>query len=400
MKVNIKILAALLFFLNFSMFSSNIKIFIILNDNSLASSDVKKIVDYIYFKNKFKVFSFTILHFSQNSEEQCQWKFKKKLVDYKPTKTDCNFSICDNLIPILKYEKSEKTKFFNCESVLPCSISNIGIETTNLSNKNESTIIEKINDEVELNRKSNKDLTLFFYLSGKELTTKPTVTLPLDSIILTDPNTSISINPIYSSNFAKYFWNPKLGLSCSDCRYPKVSIDKRTVYSISGVDSTGCASNTATIIVDINKVCQDGYGKCDILFGTPEKPISVKFEHTERSKAVNYDWIIHANQSGNAEFEIITEPNCGTSFKLLIYDQKNNTIWQGFYDRADVDIRSRSNYHKIFPKKFVFKLNLKSIQGILKNTEMRQYRIEIQSFDEKNNTYEIYKSPHVYFSNC
>ena len=125
-------------------------------------------VKFIYFENELKLKSFKVIHYTNSIEEVATWTSKKKVVEYKPTKVNCSFNVCDAVPGIVSYEKTERSKLYLCDAKLNCPGQIIDIETTQLSNKNESTIIEKIKEALTANKSLKKNQTLFFYLDGKK----------------------------------------------------------------------------------------------------------------------------------------------------------------------------------------------------------------------------------------
>lgn len=374
---------------------SKINVYFFVNDSNLSSIDIKKSVQLIYLDNSIKIDNFIIYHYTNKKEENTKWTNKKKVVDYKPTSIDCDFSICNSLNLMISSNKTEKNKLFTFKSNLSCETNKWNIETINLSNSSDGNVIDKIKEEIVINKDLKKNTSLFFYFSGNENFEKLNVKLDKD-IFEIKKNDSLQINPVFSNNVAKIEWSPKDGLSCSNCPNPKISPIKNTSYTISVTDSANCKSINKSIIVNVKN-------NCDCLSGSL-LPVNDIFGKISISKYKNdselSDWKLLSNQSGAFVFDLITTSNCGSKYNVELYKSSNKIkIWEMEYDRSDVDFRAENDYHLKYPKNFVFRLSFNQIKSKLEDPK-ETFVLKITSYDDKSESCSTYISPTLTFAKC
>jgi hypothetical protein len=386
------------FIISINLYSqAKINVYFFVNDSNLSSVDLKKSAQLIYLDNSIKIDNFSIYHFTNKTEENTKWTNKKKIVEYKPTSVDCDFSICNSLNIMISSNKTEKNKLFTFKSNLSCETNKWNIETVNLSNSNDGNVIDKIKEEIAINKEIKKNTSLFFYFSGNENHEKLNVNLEKD-IFEIKKNDSLQINPIFSSNVAKIEWSPIDGLSCSNCPKPKISPTKNTIYTISVSDSAKCKTLSKNFTVNVKS-------NCDCKSGTL-KPLKDVLDLESISKYIKEppsnlsEWKILSNVSGSFVFDFMTSSNCGLKFNVEIYKSSNMMkIWELPYDRSDVDKSADTELHKKFSNNFVFRLPLNKVKSILEDPS-ETFILKIKSIDETFESCGIYSSPTLTFVKC
>lgn len=372
-----------------------VNVFIISFDPVSGNEDFKRMVDLIYLKNKVNVERFTILHFTNRREDDEVWKNKNKQVNYKSSLIDCKFTVCNTISTLITAYKSEKNKFFICNSPLSCDISHWDVESAMLTGSSESKILDKIEEEVAINKSVKKDVSLFFYLAQGRLELDPNVSFLDDSIILKQGE-SLTLMPMYSNDVSKVEWTPKVDLSCNDCRTPIARPNRSIDYTVVVADSLNCKSNSKTVHVEVAGNCLCG--------NSSFKPVTDVFGMMSIPKYSNdvddqiADWQIASNQSGGYVFDFVCKPNCSLKFKVRIEDNAGNKVWEDYFDRSEVDASSRNDYHQLCQECFVFRLNLSNYKKIASND--KNYTVYIYSYDDKNQECAPYRSPRIIFSKC
>lgn len=398
-----RIIAFLFFVIGANELTANGKINVVLliNDSKATSTEIHKSVDVIYLQSKFNIDQFTVFHFSHKTLSSTNWSNKKKNVDYRPILVDCNFQICEQLNTLISASRSEKTKFFDCNSSLQCEAKNWGVEYSTLSNNNESTILDKLKEEVTINKSIKKNITLFFYILGEQFIVNPTVAFERGDTLEVNSGEATSLNPIYSKDVKKISWSPAKGLSCFDCKYPTLQLSDNNTYTVSVTDSLHCKTQNKllTVIVKNKCLCSNSTMKAvSDVFG--QLPIS-KYESDIDAEIA--DWQIASNQSGGFVFDLICTPNCASRFKVKIENKDRNKVWEDAYTRSQVDKRARNDYHQEYPDYLVFRLDLTKIarkagQGIRDPND--HFYISILSYDDNNQECAPYESQRIIFSKC
>jgi len=373
--------------------------YLIINDSKMTSSDIKSMMNLIYLESDIKLNQFKVIHYTNKLENTENWVNKKKIVEYKPTKTGCDFNACESISAIISLVKTERTKFYMCEKQLKCDFQSFGIESSLLPNKNESTLINKIKEEITLNKSSKKKLTIFFYIENNQINYKPQINFESENIQIKDSE-SYTLNPQITGNVANYNWVPSDGLSCSDCKNPVVRIDNNKTYTLTVSDSMGCSSISKTINVTVEKscLCDKDLQKTEILLG--KLPIK-KYKKRDPKKTAIWEWGIISNQSGGYVFDLVCKSVCAKKYKVVVRKSNGSPIYEDFYTIEEVDKRSRNDYHEKYPENFVFRLDLAELSDFL-NDEEEYFTIEILSIDDSNLECfdKKYTSPKVRLTKC
>jgi hypothetical protein len=377
--------------------SINPKVYIITDD--FRNERINKMSEIIYFEQDYKLAEFTFLSFDYaNSDKIVAPIYKKKNVNIKQIRVDCNENFCSkisNFIEFVNTSSNANTKLFICEeNNLNCNFQSLNIEVSNLIDKQYSTIVEKIKDEIKLKSNKEKDLILFFYISFKQKTnTKNFIQFEKDTLIV-DQDEALKLSPKYSSQFSSYQWSPSTNLNCSNCEYPIFNGKESTAYTLSCKDSMGCEVKSKSIYIKVKENCKFGYECIKILFNEIETP---KYLFKNKSGRNTFDWTITSNSSGGYQFDLVTTNNCATKYKVIIQDLDGNLIWSREFLKEEVDKRSKNNYLDIYPNSLVFRLSLVSKQEIINE---KFVRVKIISYDDKGNGYSICESPRISFAPC
>lgn len=370
--------------------SPDVNIYFVYENSSLTSLDIKNQIDFIYFKNNIKANNFNIMHYTKNNETDEIWGTKNKKIIYKPTKTNCDFSICNNLLTLINYQvnKEDINKFYTCETKISCNLRDSNFEVINLSNKNESTLINILSKETK--QKTDKKINLYFYFSDNSIQNKPTISFESDSISYTEGNLPIKLSPLYSNNIKNIFWDTIAGLSCFNCKYPSLKPDKSQIIKVFGTDTFGCKSEIKTIKIDFIKNCSYGKGECRLIFDDP----NANFEAGKKTSI--YDYKIYSEIGLEKVFYVLAKPNCASNFRVIIKNKKD-TVYDKKYKINDVEKSWRNTkFNTVNFEHFSFRLPMESVNFGVDDF----YIIEIHSFDEQNNKFPTYVSPKISFSQC
>jgi len=278
-----------------------------------------------------------------------------------------------------------------------------GVETVSLPNKDESTIIDKINEEVNRIKDLKKNQTVYFLFNSPSNIEKPTLRFDQDVLTVKESD-KITLNPIVTGNIKSYEWSPATGLSCTDCKNPQLKVGESTKYSLTAKDSLDCYILTSNLEIKMEKNCLCGkdLSKVEIMFG--KLPIK-KFEAKNPSITAEWEWKIVSNQSGGYVFDVVTSVNCAKAFRVKVLRQNGAVIYDTNYEREEVDKRSRNYYHEKFPENFVFRIDLSSDEAytLIEDVDKEPYFIvEITSIDDNGEEClnKKYKSPKLRPTKC
>ena len=392
----------LFIFLNtFQVFSQvETTFFFIFNDSELSSSDIKRKINFLIENTDAKKVRFELLHYTSKSENKEDWTLNKNSIFYKPSIVNCDFNVCNNLSPIISVTKTEKSKVYIAGKQMDCST---GEETVYLSNKDESTIIEKINEELDRIKKLKKNQSIYFLFNSPSNIQKPTLKFEVDVLNVKEFD-KIILSPLITGNIKSYEWSPAIGLSCIDCKNPQLNVSQSTKYTLKVKDSLGCNTLTSSldVVMQQNCECDKDLSKVEILFG--KLPIK-KFEAKKATSSAEWDWRIISNQSGGYVFDLVTNSNCAKKFRLKVLRHNTIVIYDEYYDREEVDKRSRNEYHDKYPDNFVFRVDLSSddISNLIEDANEEPYfTIEITSIDDNEIecSNKKYKSPKLRPTKC
>lgn len=372
----------------------SVKFYFIFNNSNLGKNEIKIKTDFIINNVKAKKNTFEILHYSKNKEIIDNWITNKSQIKYIPTKTDCEFDICNNLSTILSISKTDKSRIY-AKQKLMCIID---LEKIDLNDNDQSTIIRKINDELSRLDKDRNNQVIYFIFDNE--ISEQNLTLKFNSEkINAKEGDEIILKPEITGNISKYEWLPNEGLSCNNCQNPKLKIIKSISYELKITDSIGCNSVSKIISIEIDKncVCKKGISKNEIIFGDP------KINKVIRAEEENYEWKILSNVSGDFIFNVVSKSNCFKKFKLIVVNQNNKEYFNEEYLREDVDFNSKNYYHlNGFPDHLVFQIDVSDQKKEMREKINKYFRIIIIPFDEDGDLcYEAkYISPKIDFKSC
>ena len=391
----------ILLLLSFRAFGQNeTKCYFIFQSSKLKSSDIKRKINFLIENSQSKKVIYEILHYSENTEISEKWVTNKINVNYKPFKIGCDFSICNNISAIISVTKTDKSRMFLTEKKMECEL---GIETVLLSNKDESTIIEKLKEENARIKQLKINQSIYFFFNDLEADVKPSVRFESD-IINVKESEKIKLNPSITGNITKYQWEPATGLSCTNCKSPELKVLESKKYTLTVTDSSGCNTLSTSIDVKVEKncLCSNDIAKVEIVFG--KLPIR-KYEEKNPLAKAEWDWRIISNQSGGYVFDLVASSNCSKKFKVRVLRKNGGVIFDQQYEREDIDKRSRNPYHEKYPDNFVFRIDLSSEDSYLyiNDTENEPYFIiEITPIDDNGEecVNKTYRSPKLRPTKC
>lgn len=387
-----------------------VSVVVFVNDYKKEASDLRKMANSIYLESKIKVNSFKIIHFSPFLGNSDTWINKKKKVDYQSIARNCDDDFCSIVQNKIDDLKSGKNKIYTGAS-LRCDYLagkySIASLSSGSGNDEYQTIIDKILEEIELNRRQKFNLTLFFYIERGETFTNPTITFPRREIDL-NKGDLYQLNPIYDINVHKVTWHPTEGISCIDCRTPILKPERNSKYYATVVDTIHCKTYTDSIEVKVKKcLCGDQY----------LKPVTDLFAEVnsndskyERRPGDFVDWIIRGNRGIANSFDILCHPNCANKYKVVVKNSKSGTeLWSKEFEKSMLvqSVNYLNVYHDKYPNDLVFRLNFSEYESggklslmarAIKDAE-NTFRIFIFSIDDDNKVCDNpYESPRVIFT--
>jgi hypothetical protein len=395
-----KLLFITIFITQYAFAQSNATFYFIFNDTKLTKEDIKRKINFIIESSDAKKTKFEVIHFTNKNEAIDSWPLGKSVVNYKPTRITCEFDLCVNVTAILSVTKTGKSKLYHNKSKILCDF---GVETTQLSNTDESTILDKLNQEILSLSKEKTPQSTYFLFNNEQSSLKPSLTFNPSKIIVKQSE-SVKLLPIVTGEFFDYVWSPVSGLSCSNCKNPEVTPLTSTKYTLTAKDSSGCYTVSASLDIEVEKNCEcsKGVEKIEIQFG--KLPIK-KFEKKQPGVTAEWEWRIISNQSGGYVFDVVTNPNCAKKFRVKVLRSNGAVMFDQYYNKEDVDNRSRNPYHEKFPDKFIFRIDLSDDRsiGYIEDADHEPYFIiEIVSIDDFGNEceYNKYLSPRIRPTKC
>lgn len=394
------LLIILTLFSNLALAQSGVKVFLIFDNSDLAFADVQRKVNFLIDNVNCKKVNFEIIHFSNSIEIDNSWSRKKNIVQYKPIKTTCEFNICTYLTSILSLMKTSESSLFFTDKSFECKLE---IKTTQLPNKDESTISERLTVELSRIKSSNSNQNLIFVFSSDKKPKPPTINFS-KSILSVREGESIQLRPELDGAIQSYSWSPSTELSCTDCPNPTILAKESRTYTLTIKDSSGCFTVSKSIDINVERscLCNSELGKIEILFG--KLPIR-KYEKRNPSALAEWDWRVISNQSGLYVFDLITNAICAKKFRLLVKGSLGQVIYDEIYFAEDVDKRSNNPNHKEYPNNFVFRVDLSDYHliKIIEDVENNPFfMIEIIPFDDDDYECENrkYTSPKIRPTKC
>jgi hypothetical protein len=378
-------------FLLFILFVSNIfgkslpvNVYVICDDQTIDKNQFK---DWSMKMSNLKV-AFAKLDFFQSTFETRfpdSWVSIKSNVNYSPLKVDCTYDPCKSLKLFLNERSTDKTKLFYGGGDFQCNIQSFGVESSPL-NMDINAILLKIQEENEINKTLKKNLTLVFYISSKESFLSPVVSIDQDTIKI-KKGERLELTCSVKGDYQSILWEPSIGLSCTACENPKLTIDKPMVYTVSVKNKFGCSSEREQVVIEPLKVCEGKIQQCEILY-------SIDQNLYRRVLGDMSKWLMASSQPGSKIYYLVCEPNCGERFEVTLYDMNNRKIMTEPFKLNDV-VKGQK-LHQDYPDFFIFKVNLNKYEFETKDF----YRFEIKTIDDEGNNYPKYSSPATKFVYC
>jgi hypothetical protein len=378
------IILSLLFVSNLHGKSLPINVYVISDNHSIDKNQFK---DWSMKMGGLKI-EYSKLDFFQSTFDTKfpdSWISGKTNVNYSPIKVDCAYDPCKSLKLFLNERSSDKTKLFYGGGDFPCNIQSFGIESSPL-NMEINTILTKIQEECEINKTLKKNLTLVFYISSKESFASPVVSIESDTIKI-KKGERLELTCTVKGNYQSILWEPSMGLSCTSCENPKLTVDKPMVYTVSATNQFGCSSAREEVVIQPLKVCEGKIQKCEILYSIDQNLYRTVLGDASK-------WLMASSQPGSKIYYLVCEPNCGERFEVSLYDMNNRKIMTEPFKLTDV--AKGQKLHQDYPDYFIFKVNLNKYDFETKDF----YRFEIKSMDDDGNNYPKYSSPATKFVDC
>ena len=139
-------------------------------------------------------------------------------------------------------------------------------------------------------------------------------------------DTSVCEKSIFHLNAAgavNYEWQGE-GLNCNNCKSPKITIDSKTIYKVTGTDTNGCKGNDSIIIKTIQQVHINALGTDTLCIGESKMFTA--------SGAITYQWYpsvyLDDPKSANPVFTATTDTSI--NYKVVGYSEKNCSADTGY----------------------------------------------------------------------
>jgi hypothetical protein len=371
----------------------NIKFCLIFNDSKLTKEDVKSKVNFILETSNVKKSAFEIIHFSSKHEDPDNWSHKKSQVNYKPTKKDCSFDLCKDIVPILSYAKTEKSRIYS-DRKTKCDLQ---IESILLRDSEQSSICEKINEEIVRLSKLKTNNTVFFLFDRDQINESISVYFEQEKIKVIEGET-LRLNPIISGKNTIIKWLPEKGLSCSDCMNPELKVVESMTYECTVTDSLGCFAQKKNIEIQVEKRCN-----CKTM---PKNELLLK-NHPDRkiiknTKGTMPEWELISKESGDFIFDVVVKPNCADSFQVKIVNQDYQVFYNMIYQRDEIEYSSTKHYFlRNLNDHFVLRFDISDQKKEMQKQIHDYFRIIISPYVNGLECLSAkYESPRLEFSPC
>jgi hypothetical protein len=318
---------------------------------------------------------------------------KKSNIDYKSNKTDCKTDFCKEVSYLMNYLKTDKSCLYS-DRQLNCSFD---MKTTKLVDSDQSTIIGKINQEINSLNKVKSNQTIFFLFDREKPNEDISVSFESNVLKLIEGE-RITLKPKISETATTIKWSPSEGLSCSNCPNPEVAIKENITYEIKVTDSAGCNTAINKIELQVEKKCGcKNVTKNEILLKNhPENKV------IRNNKGTEPEWEIISKESGDYIFDLVAKSNCADSFQVLVINQDDEEFFQMTYLVDDIDYpNTKHSFLKNFPDYFVFRIDLSDKKKQMSAKEQVYFRIVIIPFVNGTECSAAkYQSPRFEFSPC
>ncbi len=386
---NILLILISLSMFNVSAKQTPINVYILCDDYEMTKSKLKQLADDVFLKNKdFKNLNLSVHHSVTINEVSRPWHEGKKQVSYFLNKMDCDFSSCENLINYVEEMKTDLSTLYIGEGMSTCSIQDLRIKMVPIM-INSNSIIESIKEQQDRHKKSDKEVTLIFYIPPKKDVSKPKISFSDAKIELFEGD-QITLSPNVNGEF-DYNWSPSTDLSCSSCPNPILTAINSEVINVEITSQLGCTA-TSKIDIVVKKRCPG--------ITAPTIQFSIDDGLYQQVLSDKSKWLIASDQPGSKTYYLICKPNCGESFRIELIDNENSVVWpkpgQEFSYLLQ-DVASGHMLHVDYPNYFIFKVDLENVGDLSKYD---YYNFKIYSYDLENNSYPVYRSGGVKFVDC
>jgi hypothetical protein len=383
----------LFFFCLYFHSQKNISFCFIFNDSKLTREDIRSKVNFIVETSKIKKGSIEIIHYSENYENIDNWIYNKTDINYKPSKKDCSFDLCEKVSSIIDYVKTEKSRIYSTNQIY-CELQ---IESILLKDSDQSTMREKIIEE--LDRLSNNKIktTVFFMFDRDPKFQDNELSFDQEKLTVLEGET-IKLNPIISADNITFSWFPETGLSCTNCKNPELKATESITYECTVTDSNGCNSIKKSIHLEIEKQCNcQSMTKNEILLKNhPEKKIMLY------TKDSDCDWTVFSKESGDFIFDVVVKPSCADSFQVKIVNQENKEFYNMNYQRDDIEYSyTQHPFLKNFKDHFLFRIDISDQKSEMSKQTHKYFKLIIIPFLNGQECFSAqYTSPKLEFSPC
>jgi len=373
---------------NLSAKGEDLNVYLIIDDIDISKSECESWAKSIFIDSKLNI---TTLKIYSNTFGDAQFpdtwsdKKNKKIANYYSQKISCDYAPCEKLSSFIKEFGKGKSKLFIGDGVFGCDLRSIGLEVGYFKNNSES-IYAKIEEEIIINKKLGKDLSLFFYIPSSSSMEKPFVKLN-ESIIKIKKGETIEVIPTKSKS-SVLKWDKTDGLSCLECDKIKLSPKETTLYNVWAENDNGCKSEKVQLTIEVKKQCEDNFQAVKVNYYADNH--LYKQNLSDHSK-----WNVASSQPGSDIYYLICNKNCADNVEVTLLDETNARVWSQDFKREDIE--SGNKLHINFPNNFILKVNLNSLNSFNKD---KYYKFVITSRDEEGNVYEKSTSPLSKFVEC
>ena len=321
--------------------------------SDISIDNFKNLTNTLASENKKQISEINILKYNtlKSNQDPISWKSAKTFVSYREIYSECNNDFCKTMLDDLsRYKKGSRNVLLVCGNI---TCSNFNIETIILPTNSSEQIVNKITNEIKLNKKNPINFIVVFPSeSNKQLTAKFE-----DSQIILNKGEGKMLNPIIESNGnVQYIWTPTEGLSCSDCKNPIATPTVNTQYAVKIKDQNGCESQSAYIDIKVDekrsiKACECSSSDFEFrLISENEcQELTKKFgesylnlEYKEKTPCNNKRLDVYKNKAhqSTSVFEIPFKgrfDKCVKLYSWILYpeDDKGNILESG--DKLDIE---------------------------------------------------------------
>jgi hypothetical protein len=378
-------------------FSQEFNVYHLISENKKNSKGPNNLADFIYLNSNLKLTSYSIFHYTPYSIPDTTWKNKKKVVNYKNSKADCDFQLSSKFEKLLENHEMKVVGDLKKHLIISsASLYKVADEgrfiVHEIEGDSELEIQREINKIMSSAiKKSNIDVYIF---TDKYQSVKPTFSFTSDSIT---GNNEIDIKFTTSTNPKNINWSSNVKLREGDLMRPYIMLNSNQSVKGSYIDENGCNSNEDEIKLNYKPSCN-----CEASMGKPEilyyksKNIIDKSDEDE----VEWDYKVIPEQSGSLVYELPVRKICADRFIVEVKSKNGKEIFREFYEMESVDERSENQMAKDSKNLLVFSLPLDEHRNLIELADSFFYISIIPEINGEECIKRKFISVKIRFSKC